>query len=123
MEQLTKFELINNQNLAIKEGRDFIHVLERVGKEPFFKKDLEFYFRTLGEIKDRIESNQSLIKTFISSIGQYTKPETKRAIGEEAKERLESSMVEIVLLLKEISIGKEAEFTQLTKEFRRRLKG
>ncbi|NCN09789.1 MAG: hypothetical protein GW938_08095 [Leptospira sp.] len=121
MEQLKKFELITQENEILKAGLDFDHVLQRVGKEPFGKQDLEFYFRQLGEIEDRIKNSRSAIKTYIQSIGQFTKKETKQAIGNEAREILDKDILEIILLLKELTNGKEAEFSLLEKGFRKRV--
>lgn len=120
--QLDNYLTIQANNDSIKQGRDFDHVLSLVGRESFGKSDLNFYFRTLGEIEDRVQSSRSLIKTYIQTINRFTKAETKEAISKEAREILDQSFAEISLLLKEISIGKESEFSQLNKEFRRRLK-
>lgn len=120
MEQLDRFRIIQEENKALIQARDFSYILERVGSTKFEKSDLEFYFRTLGEIQDRIESSRSTIKTFIQVLGQFSKKTTKDAISMEAKETIDNQILEIILLLNEISIGRDSEFSQLAKNFRRR---
>lgn len=107
--QLDYFTAFVERIEAIEGRRTFEDILERVGKRKFGRADLHFYNRQLTDLIEKAKLSQSVLKTTIQSMGTFKSVETLEAISKEASLTLQKDLIEILLIIKEMFIGREAE--------------
>jgi hypothetical protein len=118
LSQLDFFTDYENRIKAIEDRRTFEDILSRVGKRKFGRADLLFYNRQLTDIIEKAKITQSILKTTIQSMGTFKSVETLEAISNEASQTIQSDLIEILLIIKEVFIGRESEGDLLPKEER-----
>jgi hypothetical protein len=94
---------------VIQERRTFEDILGRVGKRKFGKSDLQFYVRQLNDLGDKVSQAQSMLKTLTMSLGHFKDPKTIESMTTEASDRTQRELIEFLLIVKEMFVGKEAE--------------
>ena len=116
--QLDFFQDFNERIEAIEGRRTFEDILERVGKRKFGRADLHFYNRQLIDLIEKAKVSQSVLKTTIQSMGTFKTVETLEAISKEASLTIQKDLIEILLIIKEMFIGREAEGSFIPKNER-----
>ena len=117
--QLDFFTDFADRQEAINDRRTFEDILARVGKRKFARADLHFYNRQFIDLIEKAKESHSVLKTTIGSMGTFKEVETLDAISKEASLTVEKNLIEILLIIKEMFIGREAEGTQLSKSERK----
>ncbi|MDF3822222.1 hypothetical protein P3G55_20125 [Leptospira sp. 96542] len=109
LDQHDFFKDFNLRMDVIQERRTFEDILERVGKRKFGKSDLMSYDRQLRDLGDKVGSMHSKLKTFTMSLGHFKDPVTIQAMTDEIALTVQKELIEFLLIVKEMFVGKEAE--------------
>jgi hypothetical protein len=89
--------------------RQIEEILTRLGSRKFGKADLRTCRRQLKDLGSRISSAISSLDTYINDLNHYRKPSVIEGISTEAMENIQKELWEFALIMREMSMGKEAE--------------
>jgi len=107
--QLDFFTDFKERIETIEGRRTFEDILERVGKRKFGRADLHSYNRQLIDLITKANLSHSKLKTAIQAMGTFSSVETLESISKEASQTIQKDLIEILLIIKEMFIGREAE--------------